>query len=60
MMGFLAYLVGLVADLISFNRQLLEMTLERVRRLELDETRNTTRANANSAPQRRAATGEPI
>jgi glycosyltransferase involved in cell wall biosynthesis len=34
MMGFLAYLVGLVADLISFNRQLLEMTLERVRRLE--------------------------
>jgi glycosyltransferase involved in cell wall biosynthesis len=36
-MGFLAYLVGLVADLISFNRQLLEMTLERVRRMELSE-----------------------
>lgn len=35
MMGFLAYLVGLVADLISFNRQLLEMTLERVKRMEL-------------------------
>ncbi len=35
MMGFLAYLVGLVADLIGFNRQLLEMTLERVRRMEL-------------------------
>jgi glycosyltransferase involved in cell wall biosynthesis len=35
MMGFLAYLVGLVADLIGFNRQLMEMTLERVRRLEL-------------------------
>lgn len=34
-MGFLAYLIGLVADLISFNRQLLEMTLERVRRMEL-------------------------
>jgi glycosyltransferase involved in cell wall biosynthesis len=34
-MGFLAYLVGLVADLIGFNRQLLEMTLERVRRMEL-------------------------
>jgi len=36
-MGFLAYLVGLVADLIGFNRQLLEMTLERVRRMELAE-----------------------
>jgi glycosyltransferase involved in cell wall biosynthesis len=34
-MGFIAYLVGLVADLISHNRQLLEMTLERVRRSEL-------------------------
>ena len=34
--GFITFLVGLVADLISFNRQLLEMTLERVRRLELD------------------------
>lgn len=33
--GVLAWLIGLVADLISFNRQLLEMTLERVRRLEL-------------------------
>lgn len=35
MMGFLTYLVGLVADVTSFNRQLLEMTLERVRRMEL-------------------------
>jgi glycosyltransferase involved in cell wall biosynthesis len=34
-MGFIAFVVGLVADLINFNRQLLEMTLERVRRLEL-------------------------
>lgn len=33
--GLMTYLVGLVADLISFNRQLLEMTLERVKRLEL-------------------------
>ena len=30
-MGFIAYLVGLVADLISHNRQLVEMTLERVK-----------------------------
>lgn len=39
MMGFIAYLAGLVADLISFNRQLLEMTLEKIRRLELDRIR---------------------
>lgn len=36
MMGFIAFLAGLVADLISSNRQLLEMTLERVKRLELE------------------------
>lgn len=35
LMGFIAYLAGLVADLISFNRQLLEMTLEKVKRMEL-------------------------
>ncbi|AGA88892.1 glycosyl transferase [Thioflavicoccus mobilis 8321] len=35
LIGIIAWLIGLVADLISFNRQLLEMTLERVRRLEL-------------------------
>ena len=36
LMGFVAFLVGLIADLINFNRQLVEMTLERVRRLELE------------------------
>ena len=36
MMGFVAYLAGLVADLISFIRQLLEMTLGRIKRLETD------------------------
>lgn len=41
-MGFIAYLAGLVADLISFNRQLLEMTLERVKRLEI-ENRSSAR-----------------
>lgn len=40
MMGFFAYLVGLVADLMNFNRQLIEMTLERVRRLELGNSVN--------------------
>ena len=33
--GFVTFLVGLVADLIAFNRQLLEMTLEKVRRMEV-------------------------
>jgi glycosyltransferase involved in cell wall biosynthesis len=37
LIGVMAFLAGLVADLISFNRQLIEMTLERVRRLELDD-----------------------
>ena len=37
MMGFICFIAGLVADLISFNRQLQEMTLERVRRMELGE-----------------------
>lgn len=37
MMAFLSWLVGLVADLINFNRQLIEITLEKVRRMELGE-----------------------
>jgi glycosyltransferase involved in cell wall biosynthesis len=47
MMGFLAYLVGLVADLIGFNRQLIEMALERVRRLELDQFGTDTALGSN-------------
>lgn len=35
MIGLTTFLVGLLADLISFNRQLIEMTLEKVRRIEL-------------------------
>ena len=38
-LGFITFMIGLVADLISFNRQLMEMTLERVRRMELDHFR---------------------
>ena len=34
--GFMTFLIGLLADLISFNRQLVEMTLEKVRRIELE------------------------
>ncbi|MFP3938914.1 MAG: glycosyltransferase family 2 protein [Thermoanaerobaculia bacterium] len=33
--GFVTLLAGLLADLIAFNRQLVEITLEKVRRLEL-------------------------
>jgi glycosyltransferase involved in cell wall biosynthesis len=40
LMGFATYLIGLVADLISFNRQLLEMILERVKHLELKTSDN--------------------
>ncbi|MCM2681498.1 glycosyltransferase family 2 protein [Echinimonas agarilytica] len=36
LMGFLAFLVGLLSDLISHNRQLLETTLEKTRNLELE------------------------
>ncbi|MES1242749.1 MAG: glycosyltransferase family 2 protein [Acidobacteriota bacterium] len=36
--GFASLLIGVVADLISFNRALLEMLLEKVRRLELERT----------------------
>jgi len=34
--GFMTFMIGLVADLISFNRQLVEITLEKVRRIELE------------------------
>jgi glycosyltransferase involved in cell wall biosynthesis len=33
--GIMTFLIGLVADLINYNRQLLELTLERTRRVEL-------------------------
>jgi hypothetical protein len=36
LMGFIVYMVGMLADLISFNRQLVEMILVRVRKIELD------------------------
>ncbi len=33
--GFITFMIGLVADLISFNRQLTEITLEKIRKIEL-------------------------
>ena len=58
LMGFLAYLIGLVADLISFNRQLLEMTLERVRRMELSR-QVADRADGSARDSDEKAPSEP-
>jgi len=35
--GFQVLLIGLVADLVGFNRKILEETLYRMRRIELDQ-----------------------
>ena len=43
--GFVTFLIGLVADLINFNRQLIEMTLEKVRRMELAREKDEARRN---------------
>ncbi len=52
MMGFLSYLVGLVADLTSFNRRLIEITLEKVRRLELEHHPAAASAGEERDPKR--------
>ena len=39
--GFITFMIGLVADLISFNRQLAEVALEKIRRLELRDPGNS-------------------
>ena len=44
--GFLAYLIGLVSDLISKNRELLEMTLQHVRRIEMSTEQLKHRSHA--------------
>ena len=54
LIGIIAWLIGLLADLISFNRQLLEMTLERVRRLEL-----AAMDGRSTAVEHQAEPGEP-
>jgi glycosyltransferase involved in cell wall biosynthesis len=40
LMGFVTFVMAILADLINFNRQLLEMTLEKVRRIELDKVKH--------------------
>ena len=44
-LGFVAYLFGIVADVVNFNRQLIEVTLEKVRRLELIEDEKAKKNN---------------
>ncbi len=46
--GVVTFLIGLVSDLINFNRQLIEMTLEKVRRIELNQIREHDRSEVPS------------
>jgi hypothetical protein len=39
-LGFISFLIALLADLMNFNRQLIEQTLEKVRRIELELSAN--------------------
>jgi glycosyltransferase involved in cell wall biosynthesis len=52
-----SFLIGLVADLIGFNRQLLEMTLEKVREMELKMTRMEEERRAGVRPAGRPEVG---
>jgi hypothetical protein len=52
-----SFLIGLVADLIGFNRQLLEMTLEKVREMELKLTRMEEDRRAGARPAGRPEIG---
>lgn len=45
--GIITFLLGLIADLIGHNRQLLELTLEKVRLLELDRPVHVSRLAAD-------------
>ena len=57
--GLATFLIGLIADLINHNRQLIEMTLEKVRRLELALTDSRTgTAGRQVAPEGRFDSAE--
>ena len=61
--AFMILLIGLVADLINFNRQLIEITLEKVRRLELGADGAHGLSRRIPAPDRtkeNAATGSAV
>ena len=44
-MGFIVFVAGLLADLISQNRQLNEITLEKIREMELVNVENGVSVN---------------
>ena len=50
MMGFVAVLVGVVADLINFNRRLAELTLQKIRGLEMEAERARSLEAAAALP----------
>ena len=51
LMGFIALLFALLADLVNFNRRLIEVNLRKVRQLELElEARQTEASNARPQP----------
>jgi hypothetical protein len=47
--GFQVLLIGLVADLIGFNRKILEEVIYRIRQLELFSSEKRNRKNVNSS-----------
>jgi len=42
-LGFVSFLIALLADLMNFNRQLIEQTLEKVRRIELEQKKQNNK-----------------
>lgn len=42
-LGFVAYMFGIIADIVNFNRQLIEINLEKTRRMELKEEQSIHR-----------------
>ena len=58
LMGSLSLMIGLIADLISRNRQLLELALEKIRRIELAQQSQNEETEPNNADQAWASTSE--
>ena len=56
--GFITMLIGMLADLIGRNRQLLEELLFRIRRMELDSVKEGDGAESTSSPPARGAASE--
>jgi glycosyltransferase involved in cell wall biosynthesis len=60
-LGCVTLLVALVADLIGFNRQLIEMTLEKIRRMESEITQQVSERSAHDERgSDKVAAGQPL